>query len=144
MSNLSKEEIKKKYKYNSEVLESPEKAVYETIQLKGKRKDGVDFNVQLFGKKISGYNYKLNEDQKAYNKAMTDRSNELNRKYIITFGKYKGRKIVDMVSDEEYKYCLWLYNTMKKNESKASKRKSRKYKAFAWRVKYNKEIMASA
>lgn len=45
--------------------------------------------------------------------------------YIIPFGKYKGKKIIEMVSDEEIKYVKWFVDT---KESKNELDKS--YKVF--------------
>jgi hypothetical protein len=65
------------------------------------------------------------------------KSFKLSEKYIIDFGKYKGTPINEMLSDEKYDYCVWLYNKMKNEMSIGEKKKSRKYKAFHWVVYKN-------
>lgn len=72
------------------------------------------------------------------------KSDKLSEKYIIEFGKYKGTPIKDMVSEEQYKYCKWLYENMRIEMSRGEKKRSRKYKAFHWLLqnfdKLNKEL----
>jgi len=83
--------------------------------------------------------YKLSTEQKLRNIAGKKRSEDLSSKYVISFGKYKGTKIVDMKSDEQINYIIWLVDEMKKSYSKNSKKKCRKYKAFNWWLRnYNK------
>jgi hypothetical protein len=65
------------------------------------------------------------------------KSFKLSEKYIIDFGKYKGTPINEMLSDEKFDYCVWLYNKMKNNLSNGEKKKSRKYKAFHWLINKN-------
>jgi hypothetical protein len=60
------------------------------------------------------------------------KSDKLSEKYVIEFGKYKGTPIKEMLTDEQYKYCKWLYNEMNREMSRSEKSKSRKYKAFYW------------
>lgn len=55
-----------------------------------------------------------------------------NKSYLITFGKYKGTKLIDMVSDIQYEYCIWFYSELEKTLSKNGKKNSRQYKAFSW------------
>lgn len=90
------------------------------------------------------YKHLLTYDTDVYK--MTEgrlKSNKLSEKYIIEFGKYKGTPIKEMLSDEQYKYCKWLYNEMNREMSRNEKHKSRKYKAFYWLLqnfdKLNKE-----
>ena len=63
------------------------------------------------------------------------KSIQANKKYIINFGKYKGRKLISMTSDEELRYCKWFLDEKYKDISKNQKRKNRQYKAFKWWVK---------
>ena len=65
------------------------------------------------------------------------KSDKLSEKYIIEFGKYKGTPIKDMVSEEQYKYCKWLYTEMNREMSRGEKKRSRKYKALHWAVYKN-------
>lgn len=60
---------------------------------------------------------------------------DLNKKYVINFGKYKNTKIIDMVTQEQYEYCEWFLDTYSKTLSKNAKKKDRKYKAFSWWVR---------
>ena len=107
------------------------KPVFEVIEYNG---------VKLKGKRISGKYYTLNDEEK---KAIADgkeKSDKLSAKYVINFGKYKGIKMCDMVSEEQYKYCVWYYNTLKTELSTSAKKKSREYKSFSWRVRNNKVV----
>lgn len=72
------------------------------------------------------------------------KSDKLSEKYIIEFGKYKGTPIKEMLSAEQYQYCNWLYNEMKRKMTRYEKKHSRKYKAFYWLLqninRLNKEL----
>ena len=65
------------------------------------------------------------------------KSDNLSEKYIIEFGKYKGTPIKDMVSEEQYKYCKWIYEKMRQEMTRGEKKRSRKYKAFHWAIYKN-------
>lgn len=82
--------------------------------------------------------YSLNEVEK---KRISDgkmKSDRLSKNWVINFGKYKGTKMKDMVSKEQYDYCVWAYSEMKEKMNKSEKKKERKYKAFSWAVRNNK------
>lgn len=55
----------------------------------------------------------------------------LNEKYIIKFGKYKGVKIVDMVSSAQIQYVEWFVGAQA-GQSKNFFKKDSTYKAFRW------------
>ena len=87
--------------------------------------------------KREGRWYSLSDAEIKRNADGRKKSESLSKKYVISFGKYKDTKIKDMVSPDQYDYCVWLYNEMKNKLSKNEKKKSRKYKAFSWAVKNN-------
>lgn len=103
-------------------------AKIETIEING---------IKFKGKRTGKY-FSLSDSEKKRNSDGVKKSEELSKKYVINFGKYNGTKIIDMVSDEQYDYCVWLYNKMKNEMSTNEKKKSRKYKAFSWLVNKNK------
>ncbi len=105
-------------------------AKVETIEING---------IKFKGKRTGKY-YKLSDAEKKRNSDGVKKSDDLSKKYVINFGKYNGKKIIDMKSNEEYDYCLWLYNKMKEEMSNNEKKKSRKYKAFSWLVNKSKQI----
>jgi len=79
------------------------------------------------------YKYLLTWDTEVYKMQQGRlKSDKLSEKYVIEFGKYKGTPIKEMLSDEQYKYCKWLYNEMNREMTRNEKHKSRKYKAFHW------------
>jgi hypothetical protein len=59
---------------------------------------------------------------------------EKNKNYVITFGKYKGRKIISMIEYDELNYCKWIYKQEENSLGVRAKNMSRKYKAFKWWV----------
>ena len=106
--------------------------VFEQIEING---------VKFKGKRISGKYYTLNKKEK---KAISDgkeKSDKLSSKYVIKFGKYNGVKMCDMISEEQYQYCVWYYNIRKNELSTSSKKKCREYKAFSWAVRTNKPLI---
>ena len=52
--------------------------------------------------------YTLSDKDIKNNISAKKQSVDLNKRYKINFGKYIGRKIITMTSDEEYDYCVWL------------------------------------
>ncbi len=112
----------------------------ESGRKKGNAKvDSFEINGVKFNGKRTGKYYRLSDKEKKRNSDGVKKSEELSKKYVINFGKYNGTKIIDMTSDEQYDYCLWFYGVMKDEMSNNEKKKSRKYKAFSWAVKNNKE-----
>ena len=105
-------------------------------EVKGTRNP--DGFVEFINNKRVGRYYSLSDSEKKKSSDAVRKSDKLSEKYIITFGKYKDTKIVEMVSNEQYEYCVWLYNEMTKNLSNRERKQSRKYKAFYWAVKNNK------
>lgn len=106
-------------------------AEYESIEING---------VKFKGKKKSGKWFTLSDREIARNVAAKQHSVELNKKYVIKYGKHKGKKIVDMTSPEEFQYCKWYFKEKFSDISKNQKKKDREYKAFSWwiRIGYNK------
>tara|TARA_R110000803_G_C11809871_1_gene300506 strand:- start:42 stop:416 length:375 start_codon:yes stop_codon:yes gene_type:complete len=112
-----------------EEIPSKEELIFDTILYKG---------VKFKGKRSSGKYYYLTKETKDHNSIMRIKSDKLSSNYKITFGKYKGKKMLDMNSKEEYSYCTWFYKILKDELSKSEKKKSRKYKSFSWCVRKNK------
>mgnify|MGYP003606107058 FL=1 len=79
--------------------------------------------------------YTLSDKDIKNNISAKKQSVDLNKRYKINFGKYIGRKIITMTSDEEYDYCVWLLNSYASTLSGNQKKKDRKYKAFSWWVR---------
>ena len=50
--------------------------------------------------------------------------------YVLDFGMYDGTKLVDMISDEQIRYCEWLYGSMARKNHYSCVKKS----AFRWYV----------
>lgn len=100
----------------------------------------LDNGVILRGKRISGFYHKLTEETKDHNANMKKEGDRLNSNYLITFGKHKGKRMVNMTSKEEYEYCVWFRKEMQNDVfcSKRFKKTSRKYKSFSWAVRNNK------
>lgn len=57
-----------------------------------------------------------------------------NEKYVIDFGKYRGKIISEMTSPEEMKYCVWALNNIFNDMSELRKIRSKKYNAFYYHV----------
>jgi len=55
-----------------------------------------------------------------------------NIKYVITFGKFKGRKITSMIEFAEINYCKWICEQEEENYGIGILNSSRKYKALKW------------
>lgn len=68
------------------------------------------------------------------------KSDKLSGGYVINFGKYKGMLIQEMQSNEQYDYCVWYLEKLKKELSRSEKKTSRKYKAFYWLVNKKYEV----
>lgn len=98
----------------------------------------IEINGIKFKNKRTGKYFALSDSEKKRISDGVRKSEDLSKKYIINFGKYNGTKITEMTSDEQYDYCVWIYNRMKEELSTNKKKKSRKYKAFSWAVKNNK------
>lgn len=79
--------------------------------------------------------YTLSDQVIKSNISAKKQSVDLNKKYKINFGKYSGRKITTMTSDEEYDYCVWFLKEYSATLSGNAKKKDRKYKAFSWWVR---------
>lgn len=77
---------------------------------------------------------------KSHGKKVTDgllRQNRLNSNYTINFGKHRGRKMKDMVNEEDYNYCVWyIKQYIEENKSKTERR----YKAFKWAINEYEKI----
>ena len=56
----------------------------------------------------------------------------IGQNYIIDFGKHKGRKIIDMVSESDIKYCRWVLDNFFENLTEYRKLDDKKYVAFNW------------
>lgn len=51
-------------------------------------------------------------------------------KYRLTFGKYKGFKLSEMISDEQKQYLKWIHDSMKKDNDTITE----KFRAINWFV----------
>lgn len=58
-----------------------------------------------------------------------------NEKCKIDFGKYKGKNITELTSEEELRYCYWIVNTLWRNFSEEDKKCNKKYNAFLHHLK---------
>lgn len=88
--------------------------------------------------KNSGKRHTLSDAEKKRNTDGVARSLELNKSYIMPFGKYKGTKLINMTSDEQLDYCRWLYEERCSKASKTEKRTSRIIKALGWHLRNQK------
>ena len=100
-----------------ETIDSTDKVITETLLING---------VKFKGKRISGKYYTLTDETKEYNAKMKKEQDRLNANYLIKFGKYKGKRMKDMTSKDEYDYCVWFYGLLKNELSKSAKKKERK------------------
>lgn len=105
------------------------KPVFEVIEFNG---------VKFKGKRKSGKYFTLSDSEKKRNADGRKKSDDLSEKYVIPFGKFKGTKMCNMISDEQYDYCVWFYGEIKKTIGTNEKKRSRQYKAFSWAIRNNK------
>jgi hypothetical protein len=68
-----------------------------------------------------------------------ERGCRLSANYVISFGKYKGRKMRSMNSEEEMNYCAWVYYKLKETLTLRKKNQSREYKAFSWAIRIKED-----
>lgn len=54
--------------------------------------------------------------------------------YVITFGKYSGRKLIYLTSPEEIQYCEWVVKQFRQNA-----RTTNKLRAFEWHLEEMKK-----
>jgi DNA polymerase III epsilon subunit-like protein/uncharacterized protein (DUF3820 family) len=67
---------------------------------------------------------------------------DLIKSYVIDFGKYKGKRLIDMKSKDELQYCEWVMETNFNSLTKQEKLTNIKYQAFKDHMeKQNQETM---
>jgi len=57
--------------------------------------------------------------------------------FTIMFGKYKGRKLNEMLEPEELQYCSWVLGEHFKGMSDEEKEKDAKHRAFTYHIEHN-------
>lgn len=120
--------MKKKEKVY-ETIDSTDEVINEVVLING---------VKFKGKRISGKYFTLTDETKEYNAKMKKKQDTLNANYLIEFGKHKGKMMKDMISKDEYDYCVWFYELLKNQLSTSAKKKHMTYKAFSWAIRNNK------
>lgn len=70
-----------------------------------------------------------------YNYEESDDKSNLYSNYKLRFGKYKGKKLIDLTSKEEIDWCKWFVKRCKMTKTKRELKLNTRYKAINWWIR---------